>query len=180
MKRSHTQSPFDFSVLRELRKRSGQTIGQVSERSGVSAAVISRLERNQSTAELDTLYRLARVFSITATDLLALAERRSAQTAQESAYQSDGFRFRMVRYGNLQAFHGRAARGAHIKKPEIHHDDYELCWVLKGRIRLSLPGETHLLASGQSVQFDAILEHTYEALEDCEIIIVHVTKGKRF
>lgn len=178
--RAAERNPYDFAVLRDLRKRAGLTIGEVCGRSGVSAAVISRLERNQSTAELDTLYRLARVFGLTATDLLSLTERRRAQATVEKSYTSNGFRFRVVRYGNLQAFHGEAARGAHIRKPEIHHDDYELCWVLRGRIRLALPDEVHLLEAGQAVQFDAVLEHTYEALEDCAIIIIHLTKGKRF
>ena len=31
-----------------------------------------------------------------------------------------------------------------------------------------------------SIQFDALLHHTYEALEDVEIILVHLRKGKRF
>ncbi|RKX92599.1 MAG: hypothetical protein DRZ90_13690, partial [Spirochaetes bacterium] len=37
---------YDFSILRNLRKRSGFTIADVSEKSGVSQAVISKLERN--------------------------------------------------------------------------------------------------------------------------------------
>mgnify|MGYP001837380540 CR=1 FL=1 len=50
---------FDFTILRELRKRAGLSIGEVSAESGVSAAVISKLERNRTRAELDTLYRRA-------------------------------------------------------------------------------------------------------------------------
>jgi len=42
---------YDFSILRDLRKRSGLNIADVSARSGVSAAVISKLERNP---KLDT------------------------------------------------------------------------------------------------------------------------------
>ena len=43
---------YDFSFLRQLRKRDDLTIGAVSARSGISAAVISKLERNQTRAEL--------------------------------------------------------------------------------------------------------------------------------
>ena len=46
---------YDFSFLRELRKHEGLTIGDVSARSGISAAVISKLERNRSGVELGTL-----------------------------------------------------------------------------------------------------------------------------
>ena len=50
---------YDFSILRSLRKRSNLTIADVSDKSGVSPAVISKLERNQTSAELETLFRIA-------------------------------------------------------------------------------------------------------------------------
>lgn len=171
---------YDFSVLRALRKREEMTLGEVSERSGISVAVISKLERNQSKAELDTLFRLARVFGMSATDLLGLAESRLAHRKNESDYSSHGFHFKRVRYANMSCFLGEAPKKAKVTRPEIHHDDYETCWVLKGRIKLTLPHETYELTPGESIQFDAIQEHAYEALEDSQIIIIHVRKDKRF
>ncbi len=171
---------FDFSVLREIRKREGLTMEAVSLQSGISVAVISRLERNQSTAELETLFKLSRVFGMNTADLLALAESRSAHRAKETRHRSGGFEFREIRYGNALCLHGTAKKGSTLSRPEIHGDDYEICWVLKGRIRFRLPNETHELRAGQAMQFDAILEHSYEALADSELMIVHMRKGKRF
>ena len=65
---------FDFSILREIRKRSGMTLNDLSEKSGVSLGVISKLERNQSQAEVNTLFKIGRVFGMRATDILTLAE----------------------------------------------------------------------------------------------------------
>ena len=65
-------------------------------------------------------------------------------------------------------------------RPRVHHDDHEICWVLKGRLRITLPQEIRELREGQSIQFDAIQEHTYEALEDCQFMIVHIRKDKRY
>lgn len=172
--------PFDFSVLRVLRKREGLTIQKLSDRSGISPAVISKLERNQTRAELETVFRLARVFGLTATDLLSLAERRTAHRVKGSGYRSDGFAFRTVAYGNAQLFFGDAAKGAKTHRPEIHHDDYEICWVLEGAVEVALPREKHLLREGDAVQFDAVLEHTYRALSPSRLVIAHITKGKRF
>ena len=70
--------------------------------------------------------------------------------------------------------------GARVSRPEIHGDDYEVCWVRRGHVRLSLPDERHELGPGEALQFDAILEHTYEALEPSEVVILHLHKGKRF
>ncbi len=171
---------FDFSVLREIRKRSEMTLGELSSRSGVSVAVISKLERNQTQAEVQTLYKIGRVFGMRATDILTLAEAPLANKKESEVYESEGFLFRAVRYSNANCLLGEASEGSRISKPEIHHDDYEICWVLKGRIRLTLPSETQELGPGQSIQFDAIQEHVYEVLEDCQFIIVHIRKDKRF
>jgi len=171
---------YDFSILRELRKREGLSIADFSKNSGVSASVISKLERNQSVAELETIFRLARVLGLTASDLIALAENRSAHQASSKKYKNDGFSFESVNYGNMRCIRGTALAGANISKARMHRDDYELCWVLKGRLIFYLPNEKHELKAGESIQFDAMLEHTYEAIEDCEIILVHMRKNKRF
>ncbi len=171
---------FDFSLLRSLRKHRGMTIDQVSEQSGVSTAVISKLERNQSSAGLDTLYRVARAFGMSAADLLSLAESPFAHRAAETAHENAGFRFRQIRYANARAMYATASSGDRISRPEIHSDDLELCWVLEGRLRICLPHEECTLGSGESLQFDAILEHTYEALSDCRLLILHLRKDKRY
>ena len=64
----------NFCILRELRKRSALSIADLAARSGVSASVISKLERNVSTAELDTLYRIARALGTTLAELIAKIE----------------------------------------------------------------------------------------------------------
>ena len=171
---------YDFSILRELRKREGLSIAEFSENSGVSASVISKLERNQSVAELETIFRLARVLGLTASDLIALAENRTAHLARSKKYKNEGFSFESVNYGNMRCIRGTAPAGSKISKPRMHRDDYELCWVLKGHLVFYLPNEKHELRAGESIQFDAMLAHTYEALEDCEIILVHMRKNKRF
>jgi transcriptional regulator with XRE-family HTH domain len=171
---------YDFTILRELRRHHLMTIGDVSERSGISPAVISKLERNQSRAELDTLFRLARVFGMNAADLLALAESRTAHVKDSSRHDSGGFRFEQVDFANVRCLHGAARAGGAVSRPEIHRDDFEVCWVLQGHLRIRLPSEQHDLRAGQSIQFDAILPHSYEAVTDVEVIILHLVKPKRF
>ncbi len=171
---------FDFSVLRDLRKRADLTIAEVSERSRISPAVISKLERNQTLAEIETLYRLGRVFGITAAELLSLAESRLAHKKQSIEYTVGGFTFRRVEYSNIRCLCARASAGAMLSRPEVHHDDYEVCWVLDGVLRVNLPHESHVLRAGESLQFDAIFEHGYEAVDECTVMLLHLPKAKRF
>lgn len=156
------------------------TIGQVSERSRVSPAVISKLERNLCSAELETLYRIARVFGLTCTDLLGLAESRSSHRTTATKYESGDFSFERIEYANVRCMHALAKVGHTLRRPDVHKDDLEICWVLRGELRIILPHEVHTLKSGEALQFDAIQEHTYEALEDTELVLIHLRKDKRF
>lgn len=171
---------YDFTFMRELRRRENMSIEMLSELSGVSPAVISKLERNRSVAGLDTIFRLARALGLNASDMLAMAESHSAQKTLEASHESGGFTFRHVQYGNVRCQLGSCKKGARLSRPEIHNEDYELCWVVEGSIKLALPHETHVVKVGEALQFDALMEHAYEALEDSQIIIVRIKKPKRF
>ena len=171
---------FDFSVLRRLREQHEMTLADLSAKSGVSVPVISKLERNQQSAELDTLYRLARAFGMSATDLMALAESPLAHRAQEDSHRAGSFKFREIRFANVVALLGTAPASSKVSRPEIHHDDTEVCWVLEGKLKLSLPHEECILEAGQCLQFDAIQEHTYESMAESKFIILHLRKDKRY
>ncbi len=175
-----TSVQFDFTVLRSLREQREMTLQELSTASGVSVAVISKLERNQQSAALDTIYRLARAFGLSATDLLAMAESPLAHRVGEKTYRSGEFKFRQIKYANVVGLLGTAPKGAKVTRPEIHHDDTEVCWVTEGKLRLMLPHEECVLSAGESIQFDAIQQHTYEALADSQFIILHLRKDKRY
>lgn len=175
-----TPPNYNFAILRDLRKRAGWTIGEVSRRSSVSQAVISKLERNQTRAELDTLFRLARVFDLTATELISLAEPRTSQVKREVDYKSADFTFRRIEFRNSRCMIGEACAGGTVSRPDIHSEDYEMVWVLQGTVEVTVADETHVLEAGDAVQFDAVLTHRYTARTDCRIIVQHIAKDKRF
>lgn len=170
---------YDFSVIRTLRNHEKMTLDEASRLSGVSVSVISKLERNQNSAEIETLYKLARIFGLRASELLSMAESGIAQRCNESTYGSGDFSFRRIRYNNHTCFVGFAKKGAKVSRPEIHSDDFEMCWVQKGAVEINLPQQKLTVKKGEAIQFDAIQEHTYNALSDVEFIIVHIRKEKR-
>lgn len=171
---------YDFSVVRRLRQREGQTLAQLSELSGISVPVISKLERNQSAAELETIAKLAGAFGMAASDLVALAESPLAHRTKADGYEANGFYFHRIRYANHHSFLGEAAKGSQLSRPDVHGDDLETCWVINGALRLTIGEETVTLGPGESVQFDAIETHTYEALDDTIFILLHLKKSNRF
>ncbi|PAW69248.1 MAG: hypothetical protein B9S38_10230 [Verrucomicrobiia bacterium Tous-C4TDCM] len=170
----------DFSVVRDLRKREGLTLDALSARCGISISVLSKLERNHNAVELETLYRIARAFGLSASDLLSLAESVAAHRKSATRYRSGPFDFGKLSFQGIDCFHATAKAGGSLTHPEAHGDDHEICWVLRGRVAVTLPRERHELAAGEALKFDAMLEHTYEILEDAELTIVHLTKQHRF
>ena len=170
---------YNFTILRNLRKTQGYTIADVAQNSGISTAVISRIERNQAMPELETLARLSKVFGISATDLLGLAENRTARVVSEQEYNSGGFHFVNVHFLDLQIFIGTAPANSTVNRPEIHHNDTETCWVLEGSIELKVGMDKYILKAGDAIQFDAMLEHEYRSLEECKLMLLHLHKGKR-
>ena len=98
----------DFGILRRLRKSRNLSMAEVAELSGISISVISKLERNQTAAELNTLYRLAKVFRISLSDLIFLAENQVSHRADEEKYSSGSFSFSRITYGNVRCMHGFA------------------------------------------------------------------------
>lgn len=177
---SSNELTLDFSVVRDLRKRAGLTLEAVSQKSGISIAGLSKLERNQNMIELDTLYRLARVFGLSATDLLNLAESCSATLKTAESYDSGPFLFEKFSFKGIDCFQATARKGGELSKPEAHGDEFEICWLRKGHVRITLPRETHELTPGNALKFDAALPHSYEILKDSEMTILHIEKTHRF
>ena len=171
---------WDFGILRSLRKQFKWSIADLSERAQVAPSVISKLERHQSCAELDTLYKIAQAFGMNLSDLMALAEKRTVQQVQEQSYNIDEFTFKRVSYGNMRCMTACAPAGAKLCRPAIHREDSEMCWVQQGAVEITAAGQKYKLTAGMSMQFDALLDHEYKVLEDCLLIITHLRKSKRF
>ncbi|MFH0922258.1 MAG: XRE family transcriptional regulator [Fibrobacterota bacterium] len=173
-------SAYNFEVLRFLRKSRNLTIEALAKKSGVSFAVISKLERNQTNPGLETVRNLAGALHISASELIAMAEVKPNEIREQTTYDSDGFHFEKVEYNNAKIVTVTGTTGKNLSHPEAHEDDTEIVFVRKGRVKLTLPTGVVELRTGESVQFDALFSHTYETLKDCELIIVHVRKEKRF
>lgn len=170
----------DFSIVRELRKQKDLTLEGLSEIAGLSVSVLSKLERNQNLMEMETLFRLARAFRLSASELLALAESSSAHLKKAEKYKSGPFHFEKISYQGIDCFHATAKAGESLKHPEAHGDEFEVCWVRSGVLRVTFPHEQHVLETGQAIKFDAAIEHAYEIIEDCVLSITHLTKSHRF
>ena len=171
---------FNFEILRHLRKERNLTLEDISAKSGVSFAVISKLERNIGNPGLDTLKQIAKALGISMSELVAMIEIRESEVRRETKDSSNGFNFRRVIYTNAKVICVTGKKGSNLAHPEVHENDTEIVFVQKGKVKVTLPTGDRLLSNGESIQFDALLGHTYEVIEDCEMVIVHTRKDKKF
>jgi transcriptional regulator with XRE-family HTH domain len=157
---------YDFSVLRELRKRRNLTINELSSLCGVSYVALSKLERNQGNPELKTLDRISKSLGLASHSLLALAEQQEPMTASERKCLILGkAECRAIDLDGTRLFVVRAHKGAGGDEPSLHRDDYERCFVLEGRVKVTVRGNDYMLRSGEGLMWDSLFDHRYDVQE---------------
>jgi transcriptional regulator with XRE-family HTH domain len=154
---------YDFGVIRALRQQRSLTIEQFAKLCGLSYAPISRIETNLIKPNLETLDKIAAGLGISTYNLVAMAERREAQTQSAREYRAGGFAFQLVSFEEIEIYFGEGERGAVAENPDVHSKD-----VLEVRVN----EKVFTLSRGEAVSFDCVFPHKYCALEDVEFVVV--------
>jgi transcriptional regulator with XRE-family HTH domain len=164
---------YDFSILRELRKRRSMSITALGKKCGVSYVALSKLERNQGNPELKTLDRIALALGIPTHNLLALADqRRPSKAAEQSAKILGKATCRFVNLDGTRIFVIRAPKGSAGSDSAFHSDDYERCFVIEGRLRVVVRENEYTLHAGDGLVWDSVYDHAYEAMEPTTFVKV--------
>src|SRR6476660_6812238 len=150
---------------------------ELGQHSGLSPALLSKLERGRLVPTLPTLLRIALVFSVGLDYFFAGAREkplvavvRKAERVQLPERQ-DGkemsYRFESLDYAVFLPM----ARD----KVRLHtHAGVEFIYTLKGRLNVHIDGREHALESGDSMYFDSGLPHGYRrggASTCCAIVV---------
>jgi transcriptional regulator with XRE-family HTH domain len=159
--------------VRALREAMGLSLRDLAERSGVSAPMLSQVERAETSPTLAVAEKIAAGLELTLSQLLRLDESTHAVITREGKrrrYSHDGHQYEEltpplpgqradVSLHSLKPGAGTAGPG----DPPIHEPgSRETAVVLEGELTLVLDGERHELGAGDSVTFDADLSHHFE------------------
>jgi len=165
--------PYDFGILRELRKRRKLTIKRLSELCGVSYVALSKLERNHGNPELRTLDRISHAMGMPTHNLLGLAEQQRPVQAKEKTCKVLGKAdCRHVELDGTRILCTHAPRGAVGDASDQHDGSHERCFVLQGKLRVTVGGNSYLLAAGEAMAWDCVLDHSLEVVEPATFITV--------
>lgn len=186
--------------LAELRKQHRYSIRKLAERAGVSASLISDVERGKVEPSISTLKRLSDGLGTTLTyffsepaeqngRVVRAAERvvlRGGENAHgelRSAIETSGIRFELAspeQAEAIEAIFGRYEIGASLGDDPVTHAGEEWGMVLKGRLKVWVGDEIHFLDPGDAIWFPSTTPHRMENVADEPTEYIWIDTPKSF
>ena len=174
--------------LRALRLRRSMGLLQLGERTGLSPALLSKLENNKLVPTVPTLLRIALVFNVTLDHFFQNDQRQRVVsiTRKEESEQSvlsdpvpdNCYHLTRLDLGSGERkFHPYLAEYFPEKKNAVKphmHQGVEFIHVLRGTLQLLVGSDEHVLRPGDSIYFDSNLRHAYRSLGEEKCIALTV------
>jgi transcriptional regulator with XRE-family HTH domain len=174
--------------LRALRLRKKMGLAELGRHTGLSPALLSKLERGRLFPTLPTLLRIALVFSVGLeyffTDerkrhVVAIVRKKDRiRLPEKPGARAPAFFFESLDFpATERKFNVYRAdfQVVPAEKVAAHaHPGVEFLYVMRGTLALRIREEEHLLAAGDSIYFDSSLPHSYRrhGRQPCAAIVV--------
>jgi transcriptional regulator with XRE-family HTH domain len=171
--------------VKSLREAMDLSLRDLAERSGVSAPMLSQVERGDTSPTLAVAQKIASGLDLTLSQLLRLDEdrhvvivragkgrtrRRRGHRLEELTPPLPGQRADV----SLHTLAPGAATGAPDDPPVHEPGSRETTVVIEGTAELFIDGQRHELHEGDSVTFDADLPHHFENNGDTDARLIAV------
>jgi transcriptional regulator with XRE-family HTH domain len=185
--------------LASLREEHRYSIRRLAEAAGVSASLVSDIERGKVEPSISTLKRLAsaldttlafffseptetapRVVRASERDVLGKTSPAKSHAAR-SAIETKGVRFEIAsppESESIEAIYGRYEVGADLGDPIVHEGE-EWGMVLRGRLKVWVGDEIYFLDPGDAIGFPSTIPHRLKnvAEEPTEYIWINTPKS---
>jgi transcriptional regulator with XRE-family HTH domain len=158
--------------LRTLRESQGLSLGGLADRSGVSKAMIGRVEKAQSSATAALLGRLCAGLGVRLSSIVEAcdeAPERISRRADQSTWQDPetGYRRRLVSpsgaASGIEITSVELPPGAKVPYRAWTANAYvQQLLVLEGELHLQVGTECHVLAAGDCIDFDVMRPLLFE------------------
>jgi transcriptional regulator with XRE-family HTH domain len=161
--------------LRTLRLRKSMGLVELGQHTGLSAAMLSKLERGKLFPTLPTLLRIALVFGVGLeyffTDerkrhVVAIARKKERMRFPDSpgggsiAYNFESLDFKATER-KLNAFYAEFQLVAPERSRPHQHPGVELLYLISGKLELTIGSEQVCLEDGDAIYFDSAVRHSY-------------------
>ncbi|MFP4473897.1 MAG: helix-turn-helix domain-containing protein [Candidatus Omnitrophota bacterium] len=160
--------------IRALRKKQKLTLAQLSARTGIQIATLSRIETNKMTGTLESHLAIAKALGVELTDLYSeIAAAPSSNTTHRTADRpGETFSFNekaayeiltnnVLRKKMLPSL-VRVDPGGRTSSEQNRNGAEKFIFVLSGRVTVYIEKASFRLEERQSLYFDASLKHYYQ------------------
>ena len=173
--------------VRALRRERGWTLELLAERSGVSRAMISKLERGEKNPTLVVAARVAEGLGVSLSQLVGIEARREIVVVPKERRMvmrdpETGFERQLLspRFGGLEFIRNVVPEGSTSGEFPPHRRGVEEYVVVeKGRLRAILGSEEHVLEEGDAAYFEADVAHRFDnaGVGECSYYLVIDSRG---
>jgi transcriptional regulator with XRE-family HTH domain len=177
--------------IRIMRKERGIQLNELAERSGLSSAFLSRLERGQVSSSVANLIQIAKALGIAVAELFHEASATSRSEAAvhkvedlpaEQSVASTGYRWRLLAGGmaddDLEIFYLVFPRKDRMGTL-VSHQGQEYCYVLSGKVRFIVGTKSFELGPGEGILTNSEMPHRAENIGRSEAhMLMVVTKNQ--
>jgi len=172
--------------VRALRLKKKLGLVQLGEHTGLSAAMLSKIERGQLFPTLPTLLRIALVFGVglehfftdkSERPMVTVVRKRDRVAMPDQSGDSLCYFFESLDFPasdrKMEAYFAEFPLQSAQSEPH-RHDGAELIYVLKGKLSVTIDDEETVLGDGDAMYFDSSAPHCYRrhGRVPCKAIVV--------
>jgi len=185
--------------LKGLRSEHRYSIRGLAAKAGVSASLVSDIEKNKVEPSISTLKRLATAMGTTITyffseqthasgRVIRASERvllKAAETKvdRRAGMESSGVRFELASPAeseHIEAIYGRYDVDASSGEEPYTHEGEEWGMVLAGRLKVVVGDEVYFLEPGDSIWFPSTIPHRMENVANIPTEYIWIDTPKSF
>ncbi len=155
------------SRIRQLRGERGLTLQALAEMTGLSASLLSLVERGKTSPSIGTLVAIAHAFDVHMTDLMpeapATDELPVLRHEEQRVFATpEGVNRRILRDDRVRGLEvalNEYGEGGRSADSLLHHAGYEYGVVIEGTLTVEVDGHSYELQPGDSIAYDSTHPH---------------------
>ena len=155
------------SRMREFRSQRQLTLQALADMTGLSASLLSLVERGKTSPSIGTLVAVAYALGIHMNDLVpgespSWASPVTRQADQRQFSTPEGVARRVIkddRARGVEIAINEYSPGGSSSESSLHHQGYEYGIVLEGTLTVYLANDRHVLKGGDSIGYDSTRPH---------------------
>ncbi len=176
--------------IRTLRLKKSMGLVELGKHTGLSAALLSKIERGKLIPTLPTLLRIAMVFSVgldfffsddrkrRLTEVIRKAERKrfpERPGATDVSYWFESLDYKATER-RLSAFLADFETIEPEKARPHQHPGIEFIYIISGELNVHMGADDYALGEGDAMYFDGSVPHSYRRLskKPCQALIVTI------